>query len=396
MAAVGLAGISNSVDLTAGLRRPSSYRFELECLRGLAILLVFLFHAYGITWGDRATQLTPLNAWVVAGNTGVTLFFVLSGFLLSLPWLQHLLAGSPAPSVRAYYHARCLRILPLYLVWVAAAALLTGHWSSALRAALFQPVGFSMFPYSVVWWTLCTEVQFYLVLPLAFWCVQRGAIARAILATLFITWLIAYFYWAFLWAPEQPSVSWWSSKSLFGRLPAFLVGIALAWWYASHGTRISGTPGRFLATATLFALLATMSYLLWRGASIGDSTAERLWHIRHTLEAICWALLIILFLTARPLGSALLLNRPMAVLGKLSYSIYLNHVPILFFLIYPLKTGGGHTPYPDTFAALYIPGLALLISVFAAWLTYTGIELPFLKWKAGPARAEQPAAAHTR
>ncbi|WP_116367390.1 acyltransferase family protein [Parahaliea mediterranea] len=369
---------TDGIDLAAGVRRPSSYRYELECLRGLAILLVFLFHAYGVTWGAENAQVTPANAWIIAGNTGVTLFFVLSGFLLSLPWLQAE-GGKSRPSLRGFYRARCMRILPLYLCAVALAALITGDWEAASRAALFQPIGFEMFPFGVVWWTLCTEVQFYILLPLAFWCVYRHPALKTLVILILGIWLAAYLYWALAWAPTQSKVGWWASKSLAGRLPAFLAGIALAFWYARLAKASPSSQLPVSSTGALVAILAAMTYLLWRSATIGDAAAERQWHIHHTLEATCWAALIALLLVARPLGSSVVLNRPMAVLGKLSYSIYLNHLPILFYLIYPLK----HTPgYADSAWAYLIQALALGLSLFLGWITYRYIELPFLRRKA--------------
>jgi peptidoglycan/LPS O-acetylase OafA/YrhL len=369
-----------TIDLVEGLRRPSSYRFELECLRGLAILMVFLFHAYSMTWGEPRTAPGPLESWVIAGNTGVTLFFVLSGFLLSLPWLQ-MQRGAPEPSIPHYLRARALRILPLYLSFVLLAAGISGQWGPALKAATFQFVGFDITPFSAVWWTLSTEVQFYLLLPLACWLYLRGGHARTLLYLALGIWLLAYLYWALAIAPATPMVSWFASKSLFGRLPAFAVGVALGWWYVRFGSSTPNRDGRLLSTVVACVLLAAMTYLLQRGAALGDWNAERLWHLRHTWEAGVWALLAALLLSYRPLGSALLLNRHMATLGKLSYSVYLNHVPILFFLIRALKGSLGQAQYSTSWQALALPALALVLSVLCAWVTYQMIERPFLRWK---------------
>ena len=145
----------------------SAYLHEVECLRGLAILLVFAYHAWGISFGEGDASTPFLLVFFAAGQTGVTLFFVLSGFLLSLPWVRWAEKKTEAqPNIRAYYTARVLRILPLYFMWVLLAAVLTGEWATAGKAATFQFIGFDMFPYGVVWWTLTTEVQFYLLLPL--------------------------------------------------------------------------------------------------------------------------------------------------------------------------------------------------------------------------------------
>jgi peptidoglycan/LPS O-acetylase OafA/YrhL len=89
----------------------------------------------------------------------------------------------------------------------------------------------------------------------------------------------------------------------------------------------------------------------------------------------------LILLLGKPLGAAALLNRPMAIIGKLSYSIYLNHVPILFFLIYPVRESLGQAQYLDSAWVYVIPLAALLASTLLAYVTYRLIELPFLNIK---------------
>ena len=86
-AAVGPAAVP------AGIRRSARYLPELESLRGVAILLVYAFHtnAYVQVFQPRETSLW--YAFVLAGHTGVDLFFVLSAFLLSLPFLREAAGG---------------------------------------------------------------------------------------------------------------------------------------------------------------------------------------------------------------------------------------------------------------------------------------------------------------
>ncbi len=62
------------INLRAGVRHESNYLPQLECLRGAAILLVFLFHAYGITYGEVSGKPNLLESFVTGGDTGVTLF----------------------------------------------------------------------------------------------------------------------------------------------------------------------------------------------------------------------------------------------------------------------------------------------------------------------------------
>lgn len=158
----------SQADALVGLRRPGRFIAQLESLRGWAILLVVAFHCLGILISDSAEGL-PKDAalWLRvagAGNTGVTLFFVLSGFLLSQPFIEAAKAGERV-SIGRFYTARLLRILPLYYCAVLMAWLVSSNSASALKALLFIPVGFEIFPFSVPWWSLSTEMQFYLLLP---------------------------------------------------------------------------------------------------------------------------------------------------------------------------------------------------------------------------------------
>ena len=73
----------------------------------------------------------------------------------------------------------------------------------------------------------------------------------------------------------------------------------------------------------------------------------------------------------------------MAITGKLSYSIYLNHVPILFYLVYSFRESMGPENYQASWWLYALPALALGISMALAYLTYRLIELPFLNIKRG-------------
>lgn len=372
--------------LEAGLRGKGRYLYELECVRGLAILLVFFFHAYGATGYPETDAPGLLRSYLIGGNTGVTLFFMLSGFLLSLPWLRHIQNPEvPAPSVKNYYLARLLRIVPLYYAFVVFAAVVTGAWLAGLKSLAFVPVGFDMFPYSVVWWTLATEVQFYLLLPLLFWLPGQGRLGKALLLLAFLVWLAAY-VWVFVLQAAGPiSSKYWVTKALYARLPAFLVGMLAAWlylkWVTIPAATSSGPLRSIVGGGMLLASLLALGLLLQELAVMGDKQAEINWHVHHFWEALVWAVLVMCLLLLQPLGKVLLVNKPMAVLGKLSYSIYLNHVPILFILIYGSRETMGAEAYFDSVWMYLVPALGLLVSVAAAFVTYRLIELPFLNLK---------------
>ena len=375
------------INLKAGVRHESNYLPQLECLRGLAILLVFLFHAYGLTYGEGSGKTNLLESFIASGDTGVTLFFVLSGFLLSLPWLKYLAAGRTGnqPGVSSFYKARALRVLPLYLVAVAFGTLMTGAYLAGAKAAVFMFVGFDIFPYSVIWWTLSTEIQFYVLLPIAFWAWSRSAWTRWLLLGALLLWAIFYTYLILLQRLPENEGGYFYAKSIFGRLPAFLIGILSAQLYIVLKpltlAYIDRQTLRLLASIIFIALLTGLGLVLQAVTLMGHAEAEKSWHIRHTWEALLWAGMILCLVLAKPWGERLLLNRHFAVVGKLSYSLYLVHVPILFYLIYPAIQAVGADVYSSSFMAIAYPILGLVISLGLSLLTYRFIELPFLNLK---------------
>ena len=115
-----------------------NYLPELESLRGVAILLVFWFHVEGILCipFERPQQVeVPWQALIRAGHTGVSLFFVLSAFLLSLPFWREP-AGGPHLSIARYASRRALRILPLYWFAVVVGTVLTASQLADLGRAV--------------------------------------------------------------------------------------------------------------------------------------------------------------------------------------------------------------------------------------------------------------------
>lgn len=370
--------------LKSGIRGEADYLSQVDALRGWAILLVFLFHAWGIAGGQADESSDSLwFSFVAAGRTGVTLFFVISGFLLSLPWLRTQQSpGAPMPNLKHYYTARVLRIVPLYYAAVLLACLFSGSWGVGFKALTFQFVGFDIFPFSVVWWTLVTEVQFYLLLPLLMWLLLSGNIGRVLLALILLIWFSLYVAMVLNHSPEENLRSYFLTKSLFGRLPAFLIGIFAAWIYlrAEDLTVFRSQKANMLSACTVMAALASIAFILRQTLILGEWQSESGWHIHHTYEALLWSLVLLAFTLTRPVLGGVVSNAPMSVVGKLSYSLYLWHVPILFYLIYPVKTDMG-AAYLGSHWAYLLTILALVLSLAGSLLSYKYIELPGLELK---------------
>ncbi len=374
------------LDLKSGLRGSTPYLYELECLRGVAILMVFAFHAYGISLGTEMREHSILMSYIVSGNSGVTLFFVLSGFLLSLPWLNFLQGNTASvPNILNFYRSRFLRIIPLYYLAILVSVLATGKVAVGASAAVFSFIGFDIFPYSVVWWTLATEVQFYLLLPVLFMAWSHSRLTRAVLLLAFCVWAYSYITLVLFNGLPPESMKYFYTKSLFGRFPAFLIGILAAALYlklkSQAGLDKHKNSLKYVSLVMSIGFIFVLGVVLQKSAIMGDAEAEKFWHIRHVYEALLWAALMLTLILGKPIGSIVLTNRAMAITGKISYSLYLVHVPILFYVIYPVKNSLGVSEYSAS-PYLYVYALlSLFASLVLAICTYKLIELPFLNLK---------------
>ena len=393
----------------AGIRRGSTYFPELESLRGLAIALVFVFHAdrallFPVRTRDGAVSPLPL-LYVWEGHTGVTLFFVLSAFLLSLPFLDEAYGGRPV-SRRQFYQRRALRILPAYWVAVVVATILTSHalgdlWRGLPYLAFLESkpnLPTRMPPFSDVWWSLATEVQFYVLLPLI-----ALAFGRSWRVTLALLAGYAVAYLAVATGLVLPGLEpWLRAQSVVGRGPLFLCGILAAWFYRRHGdavrarlaaSRPLANGGADLMLAVVFVALAFL--LRWENRSGFFPIEESQWYVWHVPEGALWTAVVLLLLLAPLRLKAVLSNPVLAWLGVLSYSIYLLHQPLFVYGIRVARhLAPGMTGWTAT-AALWF-GVMTALCVGLASLTYRFIERPFLVRKAridGAARTAEARAA---
>ena len=379
----------------AGIRESASYSPELDALRGWAILLVFFFHADGtvVGLGRVGTTVSPALAFVTAGHTGVTLFFVLSAFLLARPFLEEGQGGRSVDRI-SFFRRRVLRIMPLYSVAVLIAVLLSLDNPLALVdgvRALFFLNWFSgtakgLMPYSAVWWSLTTEVQFYLVLPLLGLCL-RTQMGRMIGIGVLVCWAIAYAVVATDPSLLSTGTRFRLNLALPGRAPAFICGIAAAWLVLRHGERLRAASAKITwlrkggSDLLLLATLFVLGLLLQRVTARGFIPSEIAIPAWHAAESLLWTTVVLLVVLAPLRVRAVISNRMMAIIGTLSYSLYLIHAPILFLGLGPLVRRGIPLDHDLILRSIaFAAAFALCISLSA--LTYWVIERPFLVRKA--------------
>lgn len=115
---------------------------------------------------------------------------------------------------------------------------------------------------------------------------------------------------------------------------------------------------------------------------MGQKTALEAMPHYHDLEAILWTGLLLCSLGKLGRGHELFINPVLNQFGKISYSLYLVHVPIQFYMIYPVNVASGNNlNFSDTSIWAAVAG-SFLLSWLMAIMCYRLIELPFLRLKA--------------
>jgi peptidoglycan/LPS O-acetylase OafA/YrhL len=271
------------------------HRPSLDALRGIAILLVLLGH-FGVPW---------LQA---GGTVGVSLFFSLSGYLIT-----GLLLGERAETgrinLRAFYIRRARRLLPALAVLLVA----VGAWAAATgRLALWLPDAASVSLYIGNWWwlaghdltglahtwSLAVEEQFYIVWPVALLVLGRRAIPGALVA------VAVSFVITALVLPDVP-------RSVYGsdvRVKDLMLGALVALVSMRQGHDLTIPTSAAVLAAVLLAFVAT----------------HVMPEARPFLPAVPCAVLVAWF-AARPTFAAW---RPLTFTGRISYGLYLYHYPL--------------------------------------------------------------------
>ncbi|MGZ5033956.1 MAG: acyltransferase family protein [Usitatibacter sp.] len=372
----------------------------LDGVRGIAVLWVMLFHfaalagGRGDPWIEAMDKFPLLDAVIRNGYLGVDLFFLLSGFLLTLPWFLHARAGVAAPRTREFYLRRIRRIVPAYyaqlvILFAIVLPLLLGidYWKHDLYVILYNVFAHAAFVHNLsplssasmsvngALWTLAVEAQYYLLLPLLAPLFVRAPVVATIAAFIAAAaWQLASrhgFDALVAWQMAMGAHWKWSEAIvrhlLVTQLPAYLGHFALgtllgrAWleWR-------DRAPGRrsfpYLFAAGAAALAALLGYLRSGIAVWGDYT----W----MLSTLCLGTLLFAAAAGKgPIARALLARGPLAFLGRISYSAYLYHLLVLAVLL----------KHADTLPRAAVFPVFMFATVALSWLSWHFIEQPWQK-----------------
>lgn len=383
---------------------PGNPRFPLvDGLRALAALSVVVFHVGGATF---YTLSHPFGGYVARLNVGVTLFFVISGFLLYRPYLAARFGGPPAPRLRDYARRRVLRIFPAY--WVALIVLGIAVDLPGVVSGDWWVYAFLLQGYRLEWvlggigpaWSLSIEVAFYAALPffaLALARLERGrpraAMIRIEVAGLALVYLgaLTVRMLAFEAAGGQAALH----TTLLGTADWFAGGMALA--LASvvfQGRERQWAPARLVIDRPWlpWALAGVLFFVVATRLGIENGFIPvytgRQWLAQQVLFGLIAVLVAVpaVFTGERRGVVRGLLGHPLAGwLGLISYGIFLWHDPVLVEWVRPHTIGWSH-PFAGTLAVL-VP-----VSIAFGAASYYVVERPALRFKDPRRRAARPSA----
>jgi peptidoglycan/LPS O-acetylase OafA/YrhL len=350
---------------------------ELDSIRGIAALIV-VFHHFRTMWFFQ--EVLPLNLRSVllyplsAGRESVILFFLLSGFVLSIPYLR----GNSQP-YPLFLLRRILRIYCPYLFGLALAVAGNAVWHGSLGLGPWADqtwltpvswlavienilmVGISpMLHFNPAFWSLVIEMRVSIVFPFLFLMVRKMSTWMALLLAAGCSLVLE------VTDRLDGEVFRWLSTLEY--VAVFIVGILLAmhWNRIGPGYRSLSLRARWAVAGGSF-LLFDFSHLLLAVAP--ERWKLQIWYVQDWPVTLGAAGLMIIGLESRT-ARAFLTRAIPRFLGRISYSLYLVHGTVLFATAYLLA----HRVSRPVAFAVYLP-LALLISTaFCFW-----IEEPFLR-----------------
>ncbi|MEW8305417.1 MAG: acyltransferase [Candidatus Thiodiazotropha sp.] len=400
----------------ADLFRQKQGRFQaLDGLRAIAIIQVVLFHCLYLNYSTipaakreaLLAQMSPWLNWIWQGDKGVDLFFVLSGFLITMLLLrEHLNSGRV--SISAFFFRRAGRILPAYVLllitgWLVAEPNHEYLWSNLLFINNLTHADSIYLPWS---WSITVEVQFYLLFPI----IALPAIIHSrcpfavtvliVLAALASRQAILYLNYELVTVPFYEQVydparfgAWWRELyiQLHTRAGPIAFGIAAAVIYTFYDDRLKAFIAEKPAATKTAIVLALAISLFAHSVPYHDPTQNYLERIgiganfwllaqHRNLYALCSAVILLFVLAPRGYFKSLhsiLSSRILGFIARISYSAYLFHILLLNAVFRQLRD-----LLPDNIGD---PGwlilgsvLTIAMTIVAASVIYLLVEKPFI------------------
>jgi len=366
------------------------YIASLTGMRGIAAFLVFLYHYEALHPGVRLDLAVPLIGSILQfplgfGFAGVDIFFVLSGFLLTLPFARAALDEKMGPQLSRYFKRRFLRVFPAYYAQLVI-ILAIGGWfvtwapqtatSLIAHLLMFFNIGWNpVKPLVGVWWTLPVEMGFYLLLPLLapFMRPRRWIpvlLGGLILSMVYRSWAAAHF------GPLGSGHAFLAASQLPGNLAEFLLGASAALLVQFVSLHDRPPPAAWKLDLMFVTGLLIPAVWLWQ---VVLSAGVEFW-LGH------WGMIVAPIALGLPLsmavlglywgsrvGAFLLANRVIYFLGLISYSLYLWHFVVMQQIQFLIGDAYASLPHSLTFP------LTAVAVITVATASYYLVERPFYR-----------------
>lgn len=351
--------LKENMSVVTPVKQRVDYRADIDGLRAIAVLSVLIYHV-GFYW--QGEKILP------GGFLGVDIFFVISGYLICKILLKEINAG--AFSFINFYERRARRILPVFFFVVLLSAIVAPFLlsSEALQEFVSSIVPAGGFVSNFFFWlqdtytaepslrkpllhtwSLAVEEQFYLLFPLFLWIVWKKAAGKmTLIFSIAVGASLLYAEWSSYYLPSA------NFYLLPSRIWQLLAGAILA---------VLHSQGKFRQTHGAFAylgfVLVVFSLLMFDDTTRHPSL--------YTLLPVVGTVMMIMAVPTSHCLNKMLSNKPMVVIGLISYSLYLWHQPVFAFA--RVYTGGELNVWHKT----CLVGLCFTL----AWLSWRFIETPF-------------------
>ena len=357
----------------------------IEALRGVAALSVVAFHCWVLAGGSPGFGFGIVKG---LGTWGVTVFFLLSGYLLA----DYFWVGPGGRTTLEFYVRRFFRIAPAYYVCVGILYLFFAQHDQVFSTAGIKQIvanltftqhffGSTASNLNVdgSLWTLSIEMTLYLFFPLFAYLIARRPVGSCVaLAAVGVGWRVLVSYHGagirdFYFGPATPAAVLaqynWLDRQFLGLVPIFVLGLALRWAVLhGHADAWVGRPSRHPSLLVLLALLLPgLIFLNW-----GAGYQGHFWFISFDYVVALSAVPGLLY-ASRP--SPVRLKAPMRAgvwVGERSYGLYLWHFPVILSVY-----GIGSAMLAPNLNHLGVKvGIVFVVSIALGWASFVAVERP--------------------
>jgi len=357
------------------IKKSSQLFLSLQATRGIAALMVVLFHISGIIGAEKYFDFPEIFIPYAFAGSGVNMFFVLSGFVI---YSAHQHDFGRPEKFLGFLKKRIIRIYPIYWIIffsVASIALIYPSFRHQapsemviwIKSILLLPqsqavVGGSGAPVIQVAWTLQVEMIFYFIVGLfivgrRFAVIFIGLLFVAFLFRESFRWDYVDFLLAFIFQPHM----------------VFLFGVGVFTGWMSNVIIVGAKLGKYLVwSAGIIFGAVCLDWIFQVNLIDGEKTY---------IEGTAFAIFIFGAISLERAGNVIWRGTLYQKLGKSSYALYLVHYPLVVFLAKLMSKLG--LPELGIAGLIFALGISLMGSVLAGWIIHRYIEAPLTQFLRG-------------